>query len=691
MKFVPSTRIQTIAKHAALLFIALFHLTALTMCSKQNARHTIQSPDGRLTANFLLKSGEPMYMLNKGNQTVIDTSHLGYKFNSLPAMDGNFELVEATTDSHDETWTQPWGEEKDIRNNYNQLKVQLHNPAENVHLNLYFRIFNDGLGFRYEIPQLASYNQVEIASELTGFNFTGNHLSWWIPGDPDSYEYLYHETPLSKIDSANTPVTFKADDNLYVSIHEAALTNYAGMRLRRNEQDKNALKSDLVPWPDGIKVKADLPMQSPWRTIQVAETPGGLIESNMILNLNEPNKLDDLSYIKPMKYVGIWWGMHIGVNTWHAGPHHGATTENAKRYVDFASQHNIPGLLVEGWNKGWKSWLSGNNEQDYTQPYDDFNIQEVTRYAKEKNVGLIGHHETGGNIPMYEKQLEEAFQYLEDRGIHAVKTGYAGEMKPEGMHHHGQWMVNHYRRVVKTAHRHKVVIDAHEPIKPTGIRRTYPNMMTREGIRGMEYNAWSKGNPPSHHTILPFTRLLAGPADYTPGVFDVLLQQQHDKRKKLVSDKNLENRVHTTLAKQLALFVVFYSPLQMASDLVENYESHPAFKFIEDVPVDWQTTRVVNGEIGQYVTIARKDRHSEEWYIGSVTNKKKRTLNLSCSFLDSGKHYTAEVYKDGKTAHWKKNPTSYAIDTIEDIRKGSEIAVKLAGGGGAAIRLYPEE
>jgi len=383
--------------------------------------------------------------------------------------------------------------------------------------------------------------------------------------------------------------------------------------------------------------------------------------------------------------------MHIGLNTWHKGPRHGATTENAKKYIDFASGHNIPGLLVEGWNKGWKSWLSGNNVQNYTQPYKDFDMEEVVSYAKKKGVSLIGHHETGGNIPMYEKQMEAAFQYLEDHGIHTLKTGYAGEMRPEGMHHHGQYMVNHYRRVVELAHKHRLMIDVHEPIKPTGIRRTYPNMITREGIRGMEYNAWSKGNPPSHHTILPFTRFLAGPADYTPGIFDLLLQLKHAERKKLVPQKHFRNRVHTTLAKQLALFVVFYSPLQMASDLVENYQDHPAFQFIEDVPVDWETTRVLNGEIGQYVTIARKDRHSGDWYIGSVTNEKSRKLILSCEFLKEGKEYTARVYRDDKDAHWKNNPTSYAINTLKGIHKGGKIQLQLAAGGGTAIRLYPED
>src|SRR6056297_419057 len=399
----PKLRLFCMVLYFALSLIKAYRKNSF-MQSLSTSNHILASPDGKLTISFFLEDGVPCYTISKGGQTVIDTSRLGYRFHSMPDMDKGFELLETTTDSYHETWVQPWGEEINIINHYNQLSIQLRNPTENQHLNLIFRAFNDGIGFRYEIPQQTSYSSVEITSEGTEFNFTGNHKAWWIPGDPDSYEYLYHETPLSKIDSANTPVTFKAKEDLYISIHEAALTDYAGMRMSRNEHQRNGFKSDLVPWPDGIKVKADLPMCSPWRTIQVAESPGGLIESNMILNLNEPNKLEDISYVKPMKYVGIWWGMHIGLNTWHKSLRHGATTENAKRYIDFAARHNIPGLLVEGWNKGWESWLSGNNVQDYTQPYSDFDMEEVVNYARKKGISLIGHHETGGNIPIYEKQ-----------------------------------------------------------------------------------------------------------------------------------------------------------------------------------------------------------------------------------------------------------------------------------------------
>ena len=674
-------------KISTILLFSLIAIVFTTMCTKESKNFHTVSPDGNLKLNFFLKDSKPFYSLWKGEKPIIDSSRLGFKMNNMPNLDGSFEVIETTSDSKNKTWTQPWGEEKNITNHYNELKVQLFNEPKNLHLNITFRLYNDGLGFRYEIPTQTSFDYAEISDELTEFNLPADHKAWWIPGNPDSYEFLYNQTPVSKIDSANTPVTIQTNDGLYLSIHEAALTNYAGMRLKKAKSSSTLLQSDLVPWPDGLKVKADLPLFSPWRTIQVGKTPGDLIESPLILNLNEPNKLEDISYIRPMKYVGIWWGMHIDVNTWHEGPRHGATTAEAKRYIDFASKHNIKGLLVEGWNKGWESWLSGNNVQNYTKPTDDFDIEEVIQYAKDKGVELIGHHETGGNVPMYEEQMEDAFRYYKNSGIHAIKTGYAGQMKPEGTYHHSQIMVNHYREVVKLAHKHQIMIDAHEPIKPTGIRRTYPNMMTREGVRGMEYNAWSKGNPPEHTTILPFTRMLAGPLDYTPGIFDILLQKHKDIRKKHANE-NFDKRVHTTLTKQLGLFIILYSPLQMASDLVENYQNHPAFKFIEDVPVNWETSKVINGEIGDFITMARKDRNSDDWYVGSITDEKARSFTIKLDFLDKDKEYKAEIYKDGKNAHWETNPTEYIIDKMT-VKKDQTITLNLAPGGGTAIRFTP--
>ena len=613
-------------------FLGLLIIMMMNMCTNPNEAFRVKSPDENLTATVFLDNGKLFYRLQKGDILLIDTSRLGFRMSKMPNLNGSFEVKETLRTTRNETWIQPWGEEKEISDHHNELKVRLFNKQDQVYLTLVFRMYDDGMGFRYEIPSHEQFDSVYILDELTEFNFTEDNEAWWIPGDPDSYEYLYTHSPVSTIDSANTPVTLKTSDETHLSIHEAALTNYAGMRLLTNPSHANGLKCDLIPWPDGIKVKGKLPLVSPWRTIQVGANAGDLVESHLILNLNEPNQLDDISYVQPMKYVGIWWGMHIDVNTWYEGPRHGATTPETKRYIDFASKHGIKGVLVEGWNKGWESWLSGNNVQDYTQPADDFNIEELTEYAKKKGLSLIGHHESGGNIPMYEKQMEDAFEYYNKLGIHAVKTGYAGQMKPKGLFHHSQPMVEHYRKVLELAHQHQIMIDAHEPIKPTGIRRTFPNMMTREGVRGMEYNAWSKGNPPSHTTILPFTRMLAGPLDYTPGIFDILLEKHKEIRRKHAGE-NFNRRVHSTLAKQLGLFVVLYSPMQMASDLVENYETHPAFQFIEDVPADWEKTRVLNGEIGKYVTIVRKDRNSEEWYLGSLTNEKQRSLTVPLNFL----------------------------------------------------------
>ncbi|MFO8236148.1 MAG: glycoside hydrolase family 97 protein [Bacteroidales bacterium] len=674
---------QTTSKVLLFALIAIITIT----CSNRKT-YQIFSPDKNLKGEFFMESNEPYYTLWKGDELLIDSSRLVLKMKNKPGLDKNFEVVETIKESRENTWTQHWGEVKEITDKHNELKIVLFNDQENYNINIYFRLFDDGLGIRYEIPKQNDSKNIEITEEITEFNIAGDYSAWWIPGDPDSYEFLYNNTKISEIDSVNTPITIQTDNNTFLSIHEAALTNYAGMRLKRNNEHNTLLTSDLIPWPDGIKVKSKLPLLTPWRTIQVGDKAGDLIESDMILNLNDPNKLNNLSYLEPMKYVGIWWGMHIDLNTWEEGPRHGATTEAAKRYIDFASNHNIKGVLIEGWNKGWESWLSGNNAQDYTQHTDDFDIEEVVKYAKEQGVELIGHHETGSNIPMYEKQRGEALKYYKNLGIHTVKTAYGGQMNPEGTYHHGQYMVHHYREVVKLAHQNEIMIDAHEPIKPTGIRRTYPNMMTRGGVRGMEYNAWSDGNPPDHTTILPFTRMLAGPLDYTPGIFDIMLKKHENVRKKHAG-KNLNRRVHTTLAKQLGLFVVLYSPLQMAADLIENYEGHPAFKFIEDVPVDWEQTHVLNGEIGDYITIVRKDRNSNEWYLGSITDENKRDLTVSLDFLDENKTYKAEIYKDAKNTHWETNPTEYIIEKAT-FREEDSLKLELAEGGGTAIRFYPE-
>ncbi|MFH1312482.1 MAG: glycoside hydrolase family 97 protein [Candidatus Eisenbacteria bacterium] len=643
----------------------------------------VHSPDQRLEVSFDVVEGRPHYGVTYNGVEVIAPSSLGLAFRREQPMDRDFAIDDVRRAGSDETWTPVWGQSSKIRSNYNELTVNLiEKVPPNRRLSIIFRVFDDGLGFRYHLPEQAGMKDFEIMSEDTRFSFTGNHTTWWIPADFDSYEHLYTKSSLADVQAVNTPVTMKTADGIYISIHEANLTDYAGMTLARLGNPSHpptaphVLKSSLVPWPDGSKVKATTPLSTPWRTIQITTWPGGLVESNLILNLNEPCVIDDTSWIKPVKYIGIWWGMHIGKYTWDAGPRHGATTENAMRHIDFASRHGIPAVLIEGWNTGWDRW-GQQGAYDYVTPYPDFDLEGVVEYARKQGVSLVGHHETGGDVPGYETQIDAAFSLYEKLGVPAVKTGYAGKIYPRGQYHHGQWMVNHYRMVVEKAARHRLMLDVHEPIKPTGISRTYPHMMTREGVRGTEFNAWSDGNPPEHTTILPFTRMLAGPLDYTPGIFDLTF----DEYKK-------ENRVRSTLANQLALFVVLYSPLQMAADLPENYEDNPAFEFIEKVPVDWDETRVLNGEIGDFVTIAR--RHGESWYIGSITDEDQRTLTLQLSFLDSDTTYTARIFADAEDADWDENPAAISIRD-EAVTSDTILTVGLAPGGGQAIIIYPAE
>ncbi|MEM8864604.1 MAG: glycoside hydrolase family 97 protein, partial [Planctomycetota bacterium] len=601
-----------------------------------------------------------------------------------------------------------WGEVAEIRNHYNELTVKLREKAApHREMQLVFRVYDDGIGFRYELPSQPELGEFVIAEETTQFRLPGDPTCWWIPDSYDTYEMLYTESPLSKLGTtkqqgnadthateqgdltgANTPLTMQVDEQLYVCLHEAALSDYAGTTLQPVEGEQGTLQAKLVPWPNGDKVRTRTPMQSPWRTIQIGERPGDLLESHLIANLNEPNKLTETSFIKPMKYIGIWWSMHLGITSWgKEGGKHGATTAEAKRYIDFAAHHDIPAVLIEGWNTGWESWYEDDNF-DFITSYDDFDLAGVVAYARERGVEIIGHHETGGQVDSYERRLDEAFAQYQKLGIRAVKTGYAGTIRPDGHYHHGQRMVRHYQKVVETAARYGIMLDVHEPIKPTGLRRTYPNLMTQEGVRGMEWNAWSDGNPPEHHTILPFTRMLAGPTDYTPGIFDLRFERYADQYTLWNSLGGLETkgRMSTTLAKQLALYVVFYSPLQMAADLPSNYQSHPAFQFIRDVPVDWQQTRVVDAAIGDYTVIARQDKQSADWYVGAITDEQSRTLNLVLDFLDPGKTYLATSYSDAADAHFRDNPTPVTIDR-RMVRHGEQLELRLAAGGGQAIAI----
>ena len=520
--------------------------------------------------------------------------------------------------------------------------------------------------------------------ELTEFNLANDGQAWWIPGyQPERYEYLFTKSPVNSLDTVHTPLTIESDKNLYLSIHEARLVDFPSMTLVQTEG--NHLKTDLVPWADGDRVKTDGAFTSPWRTLQIAEKPGDLITSYLILNLNDENVLSDVSWIQPHKYLGIWWGMHIGTMTWGSGPRHGATTENTKRYIDFAAANGLGGVLVEGWNTGWDGdWIQNRNAFSFTETYPDYDLPALAAYASEKDVRIIVHNETSGGIRNYERQIDSAFALYQSLGLDAIKSGYVTDNTSEGHSHYSQVMVRHHRKVIEAAAKHRIMMNVHEPIHDTGERRTWPNMLSREGSRGQEYNAWAGdgGNPPEHETILFFTRMLSGPMDYTPGIFDLLLESAGRPR------RPGEARVLTTLAKQLALYVVLYSPLQMAADLPENYEGKPAFQFIRDVAVDWDTTRVIDGRIGDYVVVSRRERGGAEWFLGAITDEHGRTFDVPLSFLPRGRRYVAEIYADGPKAHWLDNPLPVTISS-RSVTSTTRLRIALAPGGGQAIRLRP--
>ncbi|MNS22956.1 Retaining alpha-galactosidase precursor [compost metagenome] len=662
-------------KKIALLCLFLIACTTYASCQNKAQSLSVKSPDGNIQIAFILKDGVPYYSVTKKNLTLIAESRLGFTIKDQPALDKDFKVVSSKNDSFDETWTQPWGEVKDIRNNYKSLTIALQEKGgKKRKMNIVFKAYNDGIGFRYEIPEQASLKEYQITDELTEFAMTRDYDTWWIPayGDEQDSEYLFTKSKLSALNqNVHTPLTMELNDSLFVSIHEAALVDYASMTLK---PEGLKLKGDLVPWSDGIKVKVSGALKTPWRSIQIADKPGDLITSYLILNLNDPNKLTDISYIKPGKYTGIWWGMHLKTQSWGSGSIHGATTKNVEEMIDFSKKHNIQGVLAEGWNTGWDGDWVKDGGFSFTQSYPDYDLAKLSKYAQECGITLIAHHETGGNVANYDRQLLDAYKLLQDNNIHAVKTGYVNKRINGKEYHQGQFMVNHYNRVMQVAADHKVMLDVHEPIKDTGLRRTYPNMMTREGARGTEYEAWSSGNPPAHTTILPFTRGLAGPIDYTPGIFDILFK----------NDSNF--RVHTTLAKQLALYVVIYSPLQMAADLPQNYVNQPAFKFIEDVPTDWDNTKVLDAKIGQFITVVRKDRKTNDWYLGSITNENSRSINIKLDFLTPGKKYIAEVYADGADCNWETNPLPVSI-TQTEVNADSTLKLNLASGGGQAIRF----
>lgn len=643
---------------------------------------SVASPEEAVVLFFdLTQQGEMTYHVSYEGEQVLLSSHLGFESREGHNLKDGFHIVETTYHKIDEIWQQPWGQNKTIRNRYNEMAVNLEN-TEGTKLTLRFRVFDDGFGFRYEYDVPVA-DSLLLTDELTTFRLAEDGTCWSIVANYESYEFLYRTMPISKLDNASTPMTFKTQTGVYGSIHEAALINFPEMALYPTSRARE-FKATLAPWPDGIKARfKGGKFTTPWRTCQLAQDAVGLINSSLILNLNEPCKIEgDLSWIRPMKYVGVWWGMHLGINTWKMDERHGATTESAKRYIDFAAANNIDAVLFEGWNEGWESW-GGMQQFDFTKPYADFDMDEILRYAASKNVAFISHHETGGNIYNYDRQLSHTYRWLNSLSIHSVKTGYAGGL-PNGHNHHGQFNVLHYQRVVDTAAKYLVTLDVHEPIKPTGLCRTYPNLMTGEGARGMEWNAWSEGNPPEHHEIIPFTRLLAGPMDYTPGTFDILFDKTRNlpQRQKWNDNDKGNSRVNTTLAKQLANWVILYSPLQMASDLIEHYEGHPAFQFFRDFNADCDWSKALAGEIGQYVVIVRKS--GADYFLGASTNEEARSVTIPLDFLEKGKKYKATIYADAPDADWKTNPTAYSI-TTQKVNAKQKLTIRMVPGGGQAI------
>lgn len=636
----------------------------------------VASPDGSLRLTAAERDGRIGYTLRRNGTTVLDFSTLGFELQDAPALRDGLRIDGTARDSHDETWETVWGEQRFVRNHYNELKITVEERrAPRRRFDVVFRVFDDGMGFRYEFPAQEGLDSVVIADELTEFRFPRDHRAWWMPTREPYYESIARHTPLSQMDTVNTPLTLECADGTFLALHEADLTDYAKMSLR--PVDSTTLRCSLTPWSTGVKVYARAPFRSPWRTLIVADTPGGLATSRLMLNLNEPCRIEDTSWIRPAKYVGIWWSMHLFQETWAQGPRHGATTANAKRYIDFAAENGIQGVLAEGWNVGWDGeWTKNTDKIRFTEPYPDFDIAVLAKYAEERGVELIGHHETGADTKNYEAQMEEAFAFYKRHGVDYVKTGYVNVLMDGKELHDSQYGVRHYRKVIETAARYGIMIDNHEPVMPTGIERTWPNLMTQEGIRGQEYDAWSPdgGNPPEHTTVVPFLRGLAGPMDYTFGTF------------------NFDNpvspfaRVQSTIVRELAHYVVIYSPLQMASDLPENYRGHKAFDFIRDVPTDWNATTVPAAVIGDYAVFARQDRRSEDWYLGAVTDEEGRTVEVPLAFLTPGVRYTAQIYADAPDADWKTNPCAMRYEE-RSLTAADTLTVRMAPGGGCAVRF----
>ena len=641
----------------------------------------VYSPNKELVLNCYIQQNRFYYECRFKDEIIISKSNLGYVFENSDSL-VSFAIEKYEIKSINEPWKTVWGQHSKIENKYTELLIQLREYKKSRKLNIRFRLYDNGIGFRYEYPE--NEDDIKIMDELTEFRFSANHECYWIWADYGTLEKLYYKTPLSEAKHVAAPFTMKTKKGTHVSIFEAALDNYSMMSILQTDSVRYSYKANLAPWHDGILVRTSSPFTSPWRCVLISPDAAGLVESSMVLNFNEAPKLADYSWIKPITYIGIWWEMHLGISEWGIkNGRHGATTENTKKHIDFAAQNGIGGVLIEGWNVGWEDW-GQPNAFDFITPYPDFDIFEIVRYAKEKGVEIIGHHETGGDVVAYEAQIDKAFSFYQKLGIRYVKTGYAGPVNPPTERHHGQYMVNHYNFVMRKAMEYQIMLDVHEPVIPSGLSRTYPNLMTFEAVRGMEWNAWSDGNPPSHTCILPFTRALAGPMDYTPGIFNINLDKRAADRKKWNELDNGKSHVQSTLSNQIALMVILYSPLQMASDLIENYKNHPAFEFISNMPSTWDETKVLHAEIGSHLVLARKSGNT--WYLAGITNEEERMLPISFDFLPENTKFKLKICQDSKESHYLKNPESYQIKEIE-IDKHTKINQFMAAGGGFILTL----
>lgn len=694
-------------------YFLVFIFTIISLNVLAETDLSVSSPDKNLNLEFHQNAdGGIFYTVYYKGNSIIAPSHLGFSLKEPELSLIYFDLLSMDSSMVDDSWDPVWGETKTIRNNYKELYLKLSGRSKpNIIINVIFRVFNDGVAFRYEFPTQPNLMHFIIKDELSEFGMTGDHQAFWIPGDYDTNEYAYYHSKLSGIDATGggfaqeihaktffdknavqTPLMMKTKKGIYINIHEAALSNYPAMNL---VIDKASLTfhSHLVPDAIGNKAYLQTPAKTPWRTILISDKAADILLSKTILNLNEPSKIKNTQFITPQKFIGIWWELHVGKSSWdYSGSQvgsqqaskvpHGANTANVKRYIDFAAKNGIKAVLVEGWNTGWEDWFGKWKEDvfDFITPYPDYDIDEITRYAKEKNVKIIMHHETSSSVTNYERHMDKAYDFMLKYNMNAVKTGYVGRIIPRGEAHDGQWMVNHYERVAKATAAKGIMVDMHESVRLTGMHRTYPNWIASEAARGNEFNAWSVGNPPDHETILPFTRLVGGPMDYTPGIFKIKMSYYN---------KDKKEQVHTTLCKQLALYVTMYSPLQMAADLPENYEAKPdAFQFIKDVAVDWDETRVLDAEPGDYIFMARKEKGKNNWFVGGITDENAREFTVDFNFLDNKTKFLATIYKDADDAHWEKNPEAYVIEKFI-INDQTKMKLKLAPGGGFAISVMP--